>query len=98
MWISTLVYNVTALRALDPQDAQALIQTISDKKEQLKVVDGAGLAVPGYEPPAELDSIDLTTGTKTIKRAWNTESAAREFASFADAASEHITATAEEQI
>lgn len=98
MWISTVTYNTAALRELDPVDALALFQTIATKKEELKVLDGGGLAVPGHEPPAELDSIDPTTGDKTIKRAWNTESAAREFATFADTASEHVTATVEEQV
>ena len=98
MWISTVTYNSAALRALDPADALALFQTIAAKKEELKVADGGGLGIPGYEPPAELDTIDPAAGTKTIKRAWNTESAAREFASFADAASEYITASVEEQV
>jgi hypothetical protein len=95
MWLTTITYDSIGLRTLDPSVFANMIMSIQDKKTILKSIDNAGHAVPGFDAPSQ---IDPNVDTVIIKRLWNTESAAREFASFVDAASEFITVTVEEQV
>lgn len=95
MWISTVTYNMIGLQGLDLDVANGIRLAISDKRDILKTIDQAGTALPGFEAPG---IIDPNVATYVVKRAWNTESAAREFVDFVNTLSEFVTATVEEQI
>ena len=95
MWLTTITYDSIGLRTLDPSVFADIVSSLQDKKTILKSIDNAGHAVPGFDSPSQ---VDPNVDTVVIKRLWNTESAAREFASFADAASEFITVSVEEQV
>lgn len=97
MWLTTVTYDLVGIRALE-LDAVPLIESIGAKKEELKVVDGHGVSVAGFSAPDSHEDIEPTATTLVIKRLWNTEAAALEFVIFLNAASEHITATVEEQV
>jgi len=96
MWITTITYDSAGLLTISPEDFDQIRVSIENKKNTLRLTDGAGNSIPGFEKP-QIDNIDPSAPV-VIKRSWNTESAAREFASFVDAASEFITVTVEEQV
>lgn len=97
MWLTTVTYDLVAIRALGANAAQ-MIQRISAKKDELKVIDGHGTSIPEFPAPDTPDAVDPTATTLVVKREWNTEAAAQEFANFVNAESDHITATFEELI
>lgn len=96
MWITTITYDSAGLLTISPEDFEQIRVSIEDKKNTLKSIDGAGNSIPGFEKP-QIGTIDPSSPV-VIKRGWNTESAAREFANFADAASEFIVVSVEEQV
>lgn len=98
MWLTTVTYNTTALRELDTDIVISILQSMGAKRNELAATDGGGNGVEGFRAPDSQDNIDPTTTTVVVKRLWNTESAAQELANFANAASEHIIATVEEQV
>lgn len=94
MWLSVLTYDLVGLRSADQAISGAVLESIRTKRQELGAIDGAGSAILGDVQPEE---IDPAATTHVIKRAWNSESSARDFADFADAASEFITSSVEEQ-
>lgn len=98
MWLTTVTLDLVGIRALAPEISYPIIQSIIVKRLELRAIDGKGGYLPGSPELDSLDSIDPTQTTLVVKRVWNTESAALEFVTFLNAASEHITATVEEQV
>lgn len=98
MWLTTVTYDLVGIRESDPGITLPIFQSIGVKRNELAATDGSGNGVEGFRAPDSFDNIDPTITTVVVKRLWNTELAAQEFANFADAASEHITVTVEEQV
>lgn len=98
MWLSVVTYDLAGFRTLSPEMIHLIFQSIGAKRTELAAIDGGGGGVEGFRAPGNLSDIAPTVNTFVIKRAWNTESAAQEFANFADAASEYITSTIEDQV
>jgi hypothetical protein len=98
MWITTTQVDLVALRNLDSTDRAAVFLPISQKKNELQNVDGNGRSIPGFESIESLNDVSLDAETHTVKRSWNTESAAQEFALFVNSINGPFVATVEEQI
>ena len=96
MWINNITLNLTALRELSGAENIELLGLISSKKQELREADGGGDSVPGYSAPEQFSEIPLNVTTLVIKRVWNTEAAATEFANFINATTELISSTVEE--
>jgi len=97
MWITTVTYNLTAMRAMDGAESNSMLVSIRQKKEELKAIDGAGTSTAEYPAPDDVDAISLDETTKIVKRVWNLESSAQAFVDHFVAFS-GVTATLEEQV
>lgn len=98
MWLTTVTLDLVGIRALAPEISYSIIQSIVAKRQELRDIDGKGGYLPGSPELDPIDSIDPTQTTLVVKRVWNTELAAQELVDFLNAASEHVTATVEEQV
>lgn len=99
MWISVFNFDLAAMRLLDVETRAQLVQSLVDKKQELRGGDDTdGQSVPGFEAvePSVIMPSDETS--MVVKRAWKTEAAAAAFVNFANAASSTITATMEQPV
>jgi hypothetical protein len=98
MWITTVTYDLVAMRAMDEAERTQIMTSSIQKKDELKAIDGAGLSTIGYEAPIDPNETLLSgDNTKIVKRSWNLESSAQAFVDHF-AAFSGITATLEEQV
>jgi len=96
MWLSITTIDRVAINA-SPHLVD--LSAINDKKQELKAIDGAGGSIAGWAAPDDPSTIPPDTKTFVIKRAWNTQSAAQEFADFVnETGSNIVVATVEEQV
>ena len=99
MWITTITIDLVAVRNLTEEEQHTVLLSIRDKKNELRqdpTVGGEG--VLPFGPVDNLADLPPDQTTLVIKRQWTSETVAREFATFADAAADFITATVEEQV
>ena len=96
MWITTVTFDLVALRALNQVDATDILVSIRSKKDELKTIDGAGGSTP-ESPASAADDILEDQTTLTIKRAWNQQANAQAFVDHFVGIS-LATATLEEQV
>ena len=97
MWLSSVTYDLVAMRALDHEDVFDILLLVQNKKADMSVNIGDGSATPEFPAPPTMDEVDPNLTSLTIKRAWSTQDRAQEFADFAAAAAEWITATVEQE-
>ena len=97
MWLSSVTYDLVAVRALPPEDAFDIFLSIQNKKADMSLNIGDGSTTPEFPAPITIDEVDPNLTSLIIKRAWSTQDRAQEFADFAVAAAEWITATVEQQ-
>ena len=98
MWITTVNYNASMIReSADESNILNTFEQIRQKKRDLQAVDLAGLPLPEF-PAIPINEIPLDSTTIVIKRAWNQEISAREFADFINQLTEFASAMVEEQI
>jgi hypothetical protein len=99
MWITTITYDATALRALPPEDAFSILQSVIDKKDELRAnpVNGGG-SLDGFKARDSLSEIDPSESVVVVKRGWNNQSVAQEFVDFVNSSHSAIVATLEEQV
>ena len=96
MWITTITYDLTAIRQLRDSDFSWLMGSIQNKKDEIKTADGAGESTAEYPAPTHYNNIPLDQTTLTVKRAWNQQTNAQAFVDHIAGLS-HVTATLEEQ-
>jgi hypothetical protein len=98
MWITTVNYNASMIReSTDLPNILDTFQQIRQKRSDLQAVDLAGDTLPEF-PEIPVNEVPLDATTIVIKRAWNQETSAREFADFINQLSEFASAIVEEQI
>jgi hypothetical protein len=98
MWITTVNYNVSMIReSADEANILNTFEQIRQKRHDLQAVDLAGNSLPEF-PAISINEIPLDATTIVIKRAWNQETSAREFADFINQLTEFASAIVEEQI
>ena len=97
MWITTVTYDLAAIRAMDGVESNSMLMSIGQKKEELKAIDGGGISTAEYPAPDDVNTISLDETTKIIKRVWNLESSAQAFVDHFVSLS-GVTATLEEQV
>ncbi len=97
MWITTVTYDLAAMRALDDADRNNYLKVIQDKKDELQLIDNAGNSIPEYAAPDDHNDIPVDQSTLTIKRAWNQEANAQAFIDHVIGL-DWVTATLEEQV
>jgi hypothetical protein len=97
MWIATVTtdINVLAQNSESHAEATALIQ---QKTTQLKEIDGNGQGIPGFENPDWWSTPVSELENRIIKRTWNTQSAATEYASFLQNLNIGFSVSIEEQV
>ncbi len=97
MWITTVTYDLAAIRAMDDTERTSMLTSIGQKKEELKAIDGAGTSTTEYPAPDDVNTISLDETTKIVKRVWSLESSAQAFVDHFVGFS-GVTATLEEQV
>ena len=97
MWITTVTYDLVAIRQLSTADSISLMKSIEDKKNELKAIDGAGGSTADYPAPTDYDSIPFDQAALIIKRVWNQQTNAQAFVDHIAGIS-HVTATLQEQV
>jgi hypothetical protein len=96
MWITTVTYDLAAIRQLSEGDSVNLTTSIQSKKNELKAIDGGGESTAEYPAVDDLSTIPFDQVTLIIKRAWNQPTNAQAFVDHC-AGLGHVTATLEEQ-
>jgi len=96
MWITTVTFDLVAIRQLGEGEFTSLQSSINNKKNELKAIDGAGESTSEYPAPIDYNNIPLDQTTLIVKRAWNQQTNAQAFVDHIAAFSD-ITATLEEQ-
>jgi hypothetical protein len=98
MWMTTITYDLVAMRAMDEAERTQMITSAVQKKDELRVIDGAGSSIIDYQAPLDPnETLSSGDNTKIVKRLWNLESSAQAFVDHF-AAFSGITATIEEQV
>jgi hypothetical protein len=98
MWMTTVTYDLVAMRAMDEVERTQMMTSAVQKKDELKVIDGAGLSTIDYQASDDpVETLANGGNTKIVKRLWNLESSAQAFVDHF-AAFSGITATIEEQV
>ena len=97
MWITTVTFDLVALRALSNSDATSFITSMRSKKDELKAIDGAGVSTAEYPAIDDPSTIPFDQATLTIKRVWNQEANAQAFVDYVSVF-EWATATLEQQV
>lgn len=97
MWITTVTYDLVALRAMEDVERDSMLVSLRQKKEELKAIDGGGISTAEYPATDNVNTISLDETTKIIKRVWNLESSAQAFVDHFVSLS-GVTATLEEQV
>ena len=98
MWITTVNYNASMIReSTDLPNILDTFQQIRQKRSDLQAVDLAGNTLPEF-PEIPFNEVPPDATTIVIKRAWNQETSAQEFADFINQLTEFASATVEEQI
>ena len=98
MWMTTVTYDLVAMRAMDEAERTQIMTSALQKKDELKIIDGAGSSTIDYQAPIDPnETLSSGVNTKIIKRSWNLESSAQAFVDHF-AAFSCITATIEEQV
>jgi hypothetical protein len=80
MWITTVTYSAEQAQFESVESVTDGILAINSIRDQLAAVDGNGEPVPGFEPPSSVVSGNFQS--TTVKRYWNTETAAQDFVNF----------------
>ena len=96
MWITTVTYDMVAIRQLSESDATSFITSMRSKKDELKAIDGAGESTAEYPAVDDLNTIPFDQAALIIKRVWNQQTNAQAFVDHIAGLS-HVTATLEEQ-
>ena len=96
MWITTITYDLAAIRQLGEDNFIILMTSIQTKKDELKAVDGGGESTAEHPAPTDYNDIPIDQTTLIIKRAWNQPTNAQAFVDHCAGIS-HVTATLEEQ-
>ena len=96
MWVTTLTYDLVAIRQLSNSDIASMISSIQNKKDELRAIDGAGASTAEYPVPTDYNNIPLDQTTLIVKRAWNQQVNAQAFADHFTGISQ-VTVTLEEQ-
>jgi len=97
MWITTIAYDLAAIRQLGEGEFTSLQSSINNKKNELKAIDGGGESTLEYPAPIDYNNIPLDQTTLIVKRAWNQQASAQAFVDHFAVISQ-ITATLEEQV
>lgn len=97
MWITVITSDIVAIRSLDPAVLGPAIDLIRQKKGELQDLDGNGKSMSGFVAPDRFDEIAPDSSILTVKRAWNNESYAQQFADFVNDSNIPITAVVEAQ-
>lgn len=79
MWITTITYDLVAIRQLSDSNIASLIRSIQNKKDELKAIDGAGGSTPEYPANDNLSTIPFDQATSIVKRSWNQQANAQAF-------------------
>lgn len=91
MWISTITVTHAGI-----EPAEFL--TMQEKKEELKLLDGAGSGLPGFAAPEIEDIPNISSPTLTIKRAWNQQVNAQAWVDYMLTKSYTVSATIEQEV
>ena len=97
MWITTVTYDLVAMRALSNSDATSFITSMRSKKDELKAIDGAGESTAEYPAVDDLNTIPFDQAALIIKRVWNQQTNAQAFVDYVSVF-EWATATLEQQV
>ena len=97
MWITTVTFDLVALRALNNSDATSFITSMRSKKDELKAIDGAGESTAEYPAVDDLNTIPFDQATVIVKRVWNQQTNAQAFVDYVSVF-EWATATLEQQV
>lgn len=98
MWITTVTYNMAAVRAMTEIEKTSIFQTTVDKIRELRSNPSAGgSTVTGFEAP-DFNAVSPETASVIVKRTWNTQVVAQEFVDFLNSVHSCASATLEEQV
>lgn len=89
MWVTTINIDLGAFYALDASSRFSAFSAMQEKRAELRATDGGGDSHNGAGIPDPVNGVsamvDAETTPSVIKRAWNTQAAADEFAAFVGA-------------
>ena len=91
MWITTVTYDMLAIRELNEIESNIMSESIRLKKRELQGVDGTS----EYPVVTEFDNYKHEHATVILKKTWNQKINAQAFVDYL-ANFSHITATLEE--
>ena len=97
MWITTVTFDLTAIRQLSEDNFIILMTSIRTKKNELKAIDGAGVSTAEYPAIDDLSTIPFDQATVIVKRVWNQQTNAQAFVDYVSVF-EWATATLEQQV
>ena len=98
MWITTITYDLVAIRQLSESDFASFMGPIQNKKNELRDADGHGLCTTEYPAPTDYNDIPIDQTTWTVQRAWIQQTNAQAFVDYFAGVNHIITATLEEQV
>lgn len=86
MWVTTTTIDLNSFYALDRATRSSAFVAMQEKRQLLKEADGGGDSYNGLGIPESINGsspmVDAATTPSVVKRAWNTQAAADEFAAF----------------